>query len=602
MQLAPSPQFQSVQEGDDTFLALFPHRYDFLWAEHPNPGDRPDWKTESKYPLSDRHLQQGDSLYGVRFGKLTRYLALDIDRHSAYHPCNDPFAIQRLLAALDVSGLVAYVAVTSSYSGGIHLYFPFEQAQKSWAIALVVSTLLEHAGFKLKPGQLEIFPNPKLYTGDKASLYNGHRLPLQAGSYLLNGYWEQTYSDQAAFVQQWRWAERRNDLHSKAIDRVLKQTKRQRYQVSGGAQKLLDDLHTEIEQGWTEPGQTNRLLGRIAMREYIFGHVQRGGHPLTGQALADAIVAVAVALPGYEEWCRHQHEINKRALEWARSIEADPDHYHYSPKKRRAQPTLEPANNIVPLNQVRALDAERRIQDAIVTLQAANNLPTGATARADAIVAIARCSKQTLQKHRHLWHPKCIAKCVPTLAEPIAATSDDISASPPKPPEPALEAVVHTSYPNKLMPHPAAPQGQAERHQEDGGTRGFSTGQASKPASSAMEPHDSVSKPKVLTIGLAGFLLIEQTVVAASGDSNQVLSTPQSSSAVCSSSPGVVMNMLPATNQVPTEQQRQRQRQQEKTLAKNQKWLESGDSILEKEAQIWFQAQVERQNTDRSES
>jgi hypothetical protein len=112
MQLVPSPQFQAVQERDDTFLALFPHRFDYLWAEHPDPGDRPDWKTETRYPLSDRHLQQGASLYGVRFGPVTRYLALDIDRHSAYHPRHDPFAIQRMLAALEVIGLVAYVAVT----------------------------------------------------------------------------------------------------------------------------------------------------------------------------------------------------------------------------------------------------------------------------------------------------------------------------------------------------------------------------------------------------------------------------------------------------------------------------------------------------------
>ncbi|MBW4695853.1 MAG: hypothetical protein KME27_29405 [Lyngbya sp. HA4199-MV5] len=300
MQLAPSPQFQSVQEGDDTFLALFPHRYDFLWAEHPHPGDRPDWKTETRYPVSDRQLQQGACLYGVRFGPLARYLLLDIDRHSAYHPCNDPFAVQRMLAALEVIGLVAYVAVTSSYSGGIHLYLPFEPEQKPWAIAQGVSTLLEQAGFKLKPGQLEVFPNPRPYTSGTPSLYTGHRLPMQAGSYLLNDHWEPVHSSQTAFVRQWQWAEQRNDLHAKTIKCVLKQAQRRRYKsVTVSAQKFLNDLDTEIEPGWTGTGQTNYLLGRIAMREYIFGHVLRGGEPLTGPALAEAITEVARALPGY---------------------------------------------------------------------------------------------------------------------------------------------------------------------------------------------------------------------------------------------------------------------------------------------------------------
>ncbi|MBW4474826.1 MAG: hypothetical protein KME45_31280 [Stenomitos rutilans HA7619-LM2] len=78
MQVAPSRTFPSVQESDDRFLALWPHRYDYLWAEHPQPDERPDWQTENRHPLSDRLLQQGTSLYGVRFGPTTRYCVLGI--------------------------------------------------------------------------------------------------------------------------------------------------------------------------------------------------------------------------------------------------------------------------------------------------------------------------------------------------------------------------------------------------------------------------------------------------------------------------------------------------------------------------------------------
>jgi hypothetical protein len=602
----PSPQrFQSVTEAD-AFLALFPHRYDYLRAEHPNPGDRPDWKTESKYPLSDRHLQQGTYLYGVRFGPLTRYLALDIDRHSAYHPRHDPFAIQNMLAALEVIGLVAYVAVRSSDSGGIHLYFPFAQEQKSWGIAQVVSTLLAQAGFKLTPGQLESFPNPRPYTVGTPSLYNGHRVPLQTGSYLLNAHWEAVYSDQAAFVQQWRWAERRNDLDHKTIKRVLKQTQRQQYKiVKSGGQKLLNDLHTEIEQGWTGAGQTNRLLGRIAMREYIFGHIQRGGTPLTGPALVDAIVEVAVALPGYEEWCRHQHEIQQLAGSWARSIEAAPKYYPYDPSKRvvqlAPQSELEPANNIVSFNQWQALDAEQRIKDAIATLQATNNLPLGVTARANAIIGIARCSKQTLNKHKALWHPAgSVESTVLTLVEPETAPSESTLL---QTLEPLPAGSVHPVHPNKLVPSPAAPQGQAERQKEVRGSGGFSTGQVSQAVSLAVEPHDSDPKFKALSIDRSHALTTEQTVIAASGDSNPVLLPPQSSSAVCLSPvSGVVTNGPVAITQAQAEQQRQRERRQEKMAAQRQMWLDSGDPILVKEAQLWFKAQVERQNTAWSDS
>ncbi|MBW4474827.1 MAG: hypothetical protein KME45_31285 [Stenomitos rutilans HA7619-LM2] len=158
MRLAPSHAFPSVQESNDPFLALWTHRYDYLWSEHPQPDERPDWQTESRHPLSDRLLQQGAVLYGVRFSPTTRYCVLNVDKGSTYHPNRDRFAWRRLIGALEVLGLVQAVVCTSSYSGGLHLYFPFDTEQKTWAIALAVSTLLENSGFKLAPGQLEVFP------------------------------------------------------------------------------------------------------------------------------------------------------------------------------------------------------------------------------------------------------------------------------------------------------------------------------------------------------------------------------------------------------------------------------------------------------------
>jgi DNA primase len=100
-------------------------------------------------------------LYGVRFGPTTRYCVLDVDKGSAYHPTRDRFAWRRLIAALEVLGLVQAVVCTSSYSGGLHLYFPFDTEQKTWAIALAVSTLLENSGFKLAPDSSKSFPTAK---------------------------------------------------------------------------------------------------------------------------------------------------------------------------------------------------------------------------------------------------------------------------------------------------------------------------------------------------------------------------------------------------------------------------------------------------------
>jgi hypothetical protein len=263
--------FQYIQEWNDDFLALFPHRYDYIYAKHPEPGQTPDWKTESRHPLSDRILRQGAYLFGVRFGKETNYCLLDIDAGSIYHPQRDRFAITRILEALEPLGLVNAVTCTSSYSGGLHLYLPFESTQNTWELAIVVTTLLENAGFRLTPGQLELFPNPRPYAVEGSlSLFNAHRLPMQAGSYLLNQDFQPIWSDQQTFIQHWQFAQRQNSVEHKTVHRLLKQFRRRHYRISGKAEKFINDLNAEIELGWTGHGQTNRLLGRITMRAYIF--------------------------------------------------------------------------------------------------------------------------------------------------------------------------------------------------------------------------------------------------------------------------------------------------------------------------------------------
>jgi hypothetical protein len=403
---------QSLIEWDDQFLQLFPHRFDYLYAPHPDPKASPQWKTERRHPLSDRLIRQGSYLYGVRFAPTTQYVMLDLDQGSIYHPHHDRLAVSRIMAALEPLGLVAYVACTSSYSGGMHLYLPFEQPQRSWEIALVVQTLLQNAGFKLKPGQLELFPNPRPYS-DNLSLYNGHRLPMQAGSYLLNGDWQVVVGYQSTFVRQWELCQRRNDVDAKTLKQVRKQALRDRYAVSVKAEKYLNDLTAEIEVGWTGSGQTNRLLSQIARREYIFGHLLRGSEPLEGDVLARAIADVARSLPGFTEFCNHQHDIEQRAAEWARSTELSLDYYPYMPGKRKAK------ENLVELtwNQRQAANARSRIAQAVVDLRNQNALPEGITARRTVLVNRLKMSQQTLSKHRDLWHPADLAQGLPAPVE-----------------------------------------------------------------------------------------------------------------------------------------------------------------------------------------
>jgi hypothetical protein len=120
MTLTQKTDFCPIPETEE-FLALFPHRWDFIHANHAYGMKKPDWKTESRHTLSDRLILQSAKLYGVRFGSETAYAMVDIDTDSPYHPRQDEYAIPRLLDTLEPLGLIHHITLTSSHSGGLHV-------------------------------------------------------------------------------------------------------------------------------------------------------------------------------------------------------------------------------------------------------------------------------------------------------------------------------------------------------------------------------------------------------------------------------------------------------------------------------------------------
>ena len=396
-----------MQERNNRFLALFPHRHDYIYARHPSPGKRPQWQTESRHPLSDRLIEQGTYLYGVRFGKETQYAMLDIDIGSAYHPRRDPIAFQKLTEALEPLGLVSAITCTSSDSQGLHLYFPFSESLTAWEVGSGITLLLESQGFKVTPGQIEVFPNARLYTIESTpNLFNAHRLPLQRGSYLLNDDLEPIWTDQTTFVDQWRQCQGRNNLSNETLQQIIRQKKRRSYRLSNKADKFLNDLNAEIEQGWTDNGQTNRLLGRITMRTYVFHHVMYGGEPLAGDSLIKEVLTVAKALPGYELWCRHQHEIEDRVSEWVSCIEKS-HYFHYGEQfgKYKSKKEKSESENTEPSwNQQQSQKTKDKIQAALKELSDKNELPEQATARFNALQKFG-IGGGSLYRYKELWHP-----------------------------------------------------------------------------------------------------------------------------------------------------------------------------------------------------
>lgn len=380
-----------------------------LWQAivKPNDPDEP-WETLTKYPLTPRKLwnlwQDGSQVVGVRFSSKdgTAYGLIDIDIGSPYHPKQDPDALPRLRSSLEDIGITRTFLLQSSWSGGLHLWIPLPERVPTFWFAAALKLCLEAHGFVLKTGTLETFPNCKAYARSGTfTQFQGHRLPLQpgTGSVLLTDDLQPTSTDLDTFFGTWNICAAAQDIETlrEAVTRAKVSYKRRRHQ-SQNVEQWCKELEREIGEGWTGQGQTNHMLKMIACYGVVFER-------LAGEQLVEYVQRIATSRPGYLDWCRHQHEINRRCREWAKQAEG----YYWAlgsePKREGSIHRYGDANDVVPFNQRRSEEAQARICQAVLQLKADGSLPTGTESRAQAIIGIAHCSKATLRKYLHLWHP-----------------------------------------------------------------------------------------------------------------------------------------------------------------------------------------------------
>ena len=402
------------------FVQYFYHGWSFIEAPVPEWGERPNWRTEKRYPLEPRNLwskyQDPELLLGLSFDKYTNYFVVDIDSKSRNHPDNNWQNFKGILYALEDIGMCRVVRVCSSESEGIHLYYFLPYPVYSLTLAVAVKQALFQAGYRLKSGQLEIFPNPKPYNPDKITSYRSHRLPLQKNSFLLD--WGlQPISDNVETLLDWA------DLTASSQDmealgeamKLAEQWLSAQYCLRRGktsAEQFCWDLEELIEEGWTDYGQTNDLLLTFAKYGIIFKH-----H--LGEDLVEYMLEEALNAPGYTKFCRHQHEIERRVRERARSALNYP-YYPYRgkpprPRTYKQQFGEDGVDNVIYLHpsKERHIKTMERIRAVVAMLKSEGTFPKTAYKRTQAIIKKSKAaygigvSGTTLYKEEYLplWHP-----------------------------------------------------------------------------------------------------------------------------------------------------------------------------------------------------
>ena len=420
------------------------------WFSHPWQGiERVKGKWYSfpkKYFLTPQEIfsrhQNGDRIIGLRFGHRTNYFVLDIDAGSAYHPDQDEKAFQGILGSLEDIGINKAIAITSSNSGGLHVYGFLPADVPTFGLAVALVSCLSNAGYEIKGGQLETFPNVKKYADDgQFSNYNGHRLPLQpgTGSYLLNSDLQPYSDDLATFLDLADSTAQEQDILTLAdyITTARKEFKARQYfgpksptsrdglsNVAKAWQKSLEDA---IAEGWTAQHQTNDLIKLMVIHAKVF-------LGLSGELLRSTVIETAIAAPGFHSYCRHQRDIAKRVNDWCKSTESNLYYLPYCQFPERLGGKVTKPKGLT--NEEKKLDAMERIADAYRCLLESDALPIGVNARRNAIAHLAKSSERTLIKPDYLplWHPDHDAdeKSCPNPDTAIdRATSDKAGSHPP---------------------------------------------------------------------------------------------------------------------------------------------------------------------------
>jgi hypothetical protein len=297
------------------------------------------WLTCSKSPLSvggfvNKFADPLNQL-GVSFGDNTNYLAQDIDIGSPYHPANDRQAFDRLLNTLYKIGLTAPVIIQSSYRRGIHVYYFLDRSLSTIRVATLVNVTLIDAGFHIKDGHLETFPNVKKYTskGEKPSHFKALRLPLQpdSGAMILDLdgnilEWANITPQKQIemFLELAIESAATNDIdliEKKLNPAYSKYTKKiDKYQQLSGSKNFSlralewkENAETEFEIGWTSSGQTNDLLRRFVEYTIVFEKI------VDRDEICKRVLERVLNTRGYHEHCRHQLTIVDRIADWVDS-------------------------------------------------------------------------------------------------------------------------------------------------------------------------------------------------------------------------------------------------------------------------------------------
>jgi hypothetical protein len=379
-----------------TFASFFPYSWKFIYAKNVDWTSKPEWKTETRYPITGRrlydHWADPETLIGVRFDSQTAYAMLDIDKGSPYHPNNNHEKFKTVLQALEEIGLVRPLIVQSSHSEGLHIYYPLWQEVPSFGIACAIKSCLQKNNCEIAAGVIETFPNTKKYDSE----YNGHRLPLQTGSYQLDNDLQIIGRDLNQFVETWLTVQEHQDID--LLKQAIAEAKAN-YQPPKDNRKTIqwrEDLEKQIEAGWTGKGQSNQLLYYMGKYARVF----MGCEEI--EAIAEYITKTARSAAGFIKYCGDIKRLEQKAKDIAKWCIK----HHFPFGSKKGEQTENESENTETQKAQKQAERLERIRTSVNELTKTGEMPETIRGMAQAIAKAAKVSLETLYENKDLWHPE----------------------------------------------------------------------------------------------------------------------------------------------------------------------------------------------------
>jgi hypothetical protein len=393
------------------FLESYPNRQKYILKYTDK-----SWTTR-KDTLTDKVLtnywRDKNIFIGLRHGDTTNFFVLDIDTGSQYHPNQNKNAISKICVCLKKLNLPASNPIRSSDSGGIHIYYNLAKSFNSDEVASCIHNVLTEAGYVVKAGQLEIFPNVRKSVHSE---FNGLRLPMQAGSTMLDLKTLQPIKSDMKQFQEFAEQCRISNAGFRILNtpktvskpsedessqtffkRVSKRIKRKLAQICAPWQKQFKQdtkgIYTHfcciIQHGFTGRGQTNEIVMCLTRQLHI----------LAGVIDHTFVAKVIRNLKGFREFCGHQRDIEKRCKDAMQNL-LQGDHYYPIRYPSTFAKYKQKVHELLRFKPVQKQSITEKLVDCAKQLLATNDQTlTTKTSWLQTLAKTAQTSMQTLYKY-----------------------------------------------------------------------------------------------------------------------------------------------------------------------------------------------------------